>query len=207
MSLVSAVVSDIRVEVNDTASTRFPDDTTVILPLIKQAIRRANRIAQRSQLHFAKKSAALVTVANQNYVDLPADLDIPIGLWRDDLHQRIIQRTEQEWEQIVTSTSVANWFLDLQNNRIQFNAMPTSAINLTFWYFPIVDPSAYTTSSTMPWGGRLDDIIARYVSLRIQNLEEMNTQSDQAILNDMEQSIVSTYAPQNPLMVQRDGWL
>ena len=207
MSLVSALVSDIRVEINDTPSTRFADDTTVILPLVKQAIRRANRIAQRSQLHFAKKSAALVTVANQNYVELPADLDIPIGLWRDDLHQKLKQNTETEWEQIIVSTSVSNWFLDLQNNRILFNAMPTSEINLTLWYYPSLAVDAYTTSSTMPWGGRLDDIIARYCALRIQNIEEQNTQADQAILQDMEASITSTYAPQSPLIIARDGWL
>lgn len=206
MSLVSDCITDIRIEINDNDKTRFSDDTK-ILQLLKQAIRRANRICQRSQLHFAKKSAAIPTVANQAYVDLPADMDIPIGLWRDDLHQKLTQRTETEWEQIVTSTSVANWFLDLQNNRIQLNAMPTGIIALTLWYYPSLNTVAYTTASAMPWGGKLDDIIARYVALRIQNIEEQNTQADQAILTDMEASIVSVYAPQNPLVISRDGWL
>lgn len=207
MSLVSDVIAEVRVELADTDNTRFTDDTTVILPIVKQAIRRANRICQRAQLHFAKKSAALVTVANQNYVDAPADLDIPIGLWRDDLHQKIVQKTESEWEQIITASAVANWFLDLQNSRILLNAAPTGVMNLTMWYFPTIDPSAYTVASTMPWGGKLDDIIARYVALRIQNIEEQNTAQDQAILNDMEASIVSVYAPQSPLTVKMDGWM
>lgn len=207
MSLVSDVIAEVRVEINDTDSTRFPNDTTTILPIVKQAIRRANRICQRAQLHFAKKSAALVTVANQNYVDAPADLDIPIGLWRDDLHQKITQKTESEWEQIITASAVGNWFLDLQNSRILLNAAPTGVMNLTLWYFPTIDPSAYTVASTMPWGGKLDDIIARYVALRIQNIEEQNTAQDQAILNDMEASIISVYAPQSPLTVKMDGWL
>lgn len=206
MSLVSDCITDIRIEINDSDKTRFSDDAK-ILQLLKQAIRRANRICQRSQLHFAKKSAGIPTVANQAYVDLPADMDIPIGLWRDDLHQKLTQRTETEWEQIVTSTSVANWFLDLQNNRIQLNAMPTGIIALTLWYYPSLDTVAYTTASAMPWGGKLDDIIARYVALRIQNIEEQNTAADQAILQDMEASIVSVYAPQNPLVIARDGWL
>jgi hypothetical protein len=207
MSLVSDVIAEVRVEIADTDSTRFTDDTTVILPMVKQGIRRANRICQRAQLHFAKKSAALVTVANQAYVDAPVDLDIPIGLWRDDLHQKIVQKTESEWEQIITASAVANWFLDLQNSRILLNAAPTGVMNLTLWYFPTIDPSAYTVASTMPWGGKLDDIIARYVALRIQNIEEQNTAQDQAILNDMEASIISVYAPQSPLTVKMDGWL
>ena len=206
MSLVSDVITDIRIEVNDSDKTRFPTDTK-ILQLLKQALRRANRICQRSQLHFAKVSASIPTVANQNYVDLPADMDIPIGLWRDDLHQKLTQRTETEWEQIVTSTSVANWFLDLQGNKILLNSTPTGIIGLTLWYYPSLDVTAFSATTPMPWGGKLDDIIARYVALRIQNIEEQNTQADQAILQDMEASIVSVYAPQNPLVIARDGWL
>jgi len=207
MSLLSDVIADIRVELNDTDKTRFTDDTTTILPILKQAIRRANRICQRAQLHFSKKSAALVTVSNQNYILIPADLDVPIGLWRDDLHQKLDQKTETEWQQIVTASSIANWFLDLQNGRILLNATPTDIINLTLWYFPVMDATAYTVSSTMPWNGRLDDIIARYVALRIQNIEEQNTAQDQTILNDMETSIVSVYAPQSPLTIKMDGWM
>jgi hypothetical protein len=207
MSLLSSVITDIRVEINDTGSTRFTDDTTVILPLVKQAIRRANRICQRAGLHFAKKSAALNTVANQAYVPMPDDLDIPIGLWRDDTHNKIIQRTESEWEQIISATGLANWFLDVVNSKILFNGTPSDVTALTMWYFPTVDPSAYTVASTMPWSGKLDDIIARYVALRIQNLDEMNVTMDEKILQDMEVSIVSTYQSQAPIMVAREGWM
>ena len=205
MSLVSDVISDIRIEINDTGSTRFND--TTVLALLKQAIRRANRICQRSQLQFAKKKAAMTTVADQDYIAAPLDIDIPIGLWRDDLHSKITQKNEQDWEQIITAQEIACWFLDVENNKIYFNGVPTHEIDLTMWYFPTVDPSAYDTTSTMPWNGKLDDIIARYVALRLQNIEEQNTTQDQAILNDMEASIVSTYAPLSPLSVSMSGWL
>lgn len=207
MSLVSTVISDIRVEVNDTASTRFTDDTTSILPLVKQAIRRANRICQRQQLHFAKKKAALVTVAGQNYVDFPADFDLPIALFRDDLHVRIPQINEDEWEQIVSADEMAAWFMDYENSKILLNATPATAVNLSFWYFPKIDPSAYTVASTMPWGGKLDDIVSRYVAMRLQNIEEQDVTVDQAILQDMENSIVTTYAPLNPMQVKMKGWM
>lgn len=205
MSLVSDVISDIRIEINDTGSTRFND--TTVLALLKQAIRRANRICQRSQLQFAKKKAAMTTVATQDYLDAPIDIDIPIGLWRDDLHSKITQKTESDWEQIIAAQEIACWFLDVENSRIYFNGVPTHDINLTMWYFPTVDPSAYNATSTMPWNGKLDDIIARYVALRLQNIEEQNTTQDQDILQDMEASIVSTYAPLSPLSVSMNGWL
>ena len=126
MSTVADVITDVRVEINDTGSTRFTDDTTVILPLVKQAIRRANRICQRAGLHFAKKSAAITCTANQAYATMPTDLDIPIGLWRDDTHTKITQRTESEWEQIISASALANWFLDIANSKILLNGTPSA---------------------------------------------------------------------------------
>lgn len=205
MSLVSNVISDIRIEINDIDSTRFTD--TTILAILKQAVRRANRICQRSQLQFAKKKAAMTTVAAQDYLDAPIDIDIPIGLWRDDLHSKITQKTESDWEQIIAAQEIACWFLDVENNKIYFNGVPAHDINLTMWYFPVIDPSAYDVATTMPWNGKLDDIIARYVAMRLQNIEEQNITQDQAILSDMEASIVTTYAPQSPLAIPMNGWL
>ena len=205
MSLVSNVISDIRIEINDIDSTRFTDAT--ILAILKQAVRRANRICQRSQLQFAKKKASMTTVAAQDYLDAPIDIDIPIGLWRDDLHSKITQKTESDWEQIIAAQEIACWFLDVDNNKIYFNGVPAHDINLTMWYFPVIDPSAYDATTTMPWNGKLDDIIARYVAMRLQNIEEQNTTQDAAILQDMEASIVSVYAPLSPLSVSMNGWL
>ena len=207
MSLVSDVIESVRVEINDTANTRFPDDTKTIMPLLKQAIRRAARIAQRNQLQFAKKSVTLQTVAGQNYVDMPTDLDIPLGIWTVSTHEKMHSCNETEWEQIIVAAGTDYWFLDLESNKILLNATPTGVTDLKIWYFPKIDVSAYTTATTMPWNGRLDDIIARYVALRIQNIEEANTAQDQNILAEMEQSIISAYAPQSPLMIARDGWL
>lgn len=203
MSTVAEIISDVRVEVNDPDSTRFSD--IAVLAIVKQAIRRANRICQRQQLHFAKKSVALATVATQAYVTMPVDLDVPIALYRDDLHTKIAQVTENDWEQLTEVGEISSWFLDLQNSRILLNATPQSVINLTFWYFPSLDPSAYTIASTMPWSGRIDDVIVQYVSMRLQNIEEMNIAQNQAILSEMEASIVSVYAPQSPQIIGMKG--
>jgi hypothetical protein len=207
MSLISAVISDIRVEIHDTDLTRFVDDTTVILPLVKQAIRRANRICQRHKLNFAKVSLTFPTVVGLNYVNYPSDLDIPIGLWRTDTHGKITQIDEEVWETILTAPELKYWMLDTENGHIWLSGTPASITDLKFWYFPTVDPSVYTTAHTMPWAGRLDDIIARYVAMRIQNIEEANIQTDQGILQEMENSIIDNYAPMNPLSVPAKGWM
>ena len=207
MSLLSTVIADIRVEINDTESTRFTNDTTVILPLVKQAIRRANRICQRSGLHFAKKKVTLTTTPGQAWVTMPTDMDVPIGLFRSDTKQDIYQLGEQDWETTTSSLPLEYWLLDIENSKILLTATPGSATPMSLWYFPVIDPSAYTSASTMPWGGKLDDVIARYVALRIQNLEEMDTSTDMSILKDMEVSIIETYMPQNPTALSGNGWL
>ena len=82
MSLVSDVITSVRYEINDIDKTRFTTDTP-ILSYVKRAVSRANRIAERNALQFAKKKVTLTTVANQSYVSLPTDFDVDIGLWRD----------------------------------------------------------------------------------------------------------------------------
>lgn len=206
MSLVSDVITDIRVELNDSDSTRWTTDTP-ILAIVKQAIRRANRICQRHGLAFARKSASLTTTADQAYTSLPSDFDIDIGLYRDDTHVPITKRTEDEWERIVSAAAIENWYLDMVNSRINWNGTPTSEIAVTLWYYPTVDPSAYTTASTMPWSGRLDDMIARYVAMRMQNIDEMTVTVDMAILTDMENSIIETYRPLSQTLLPAGGWM
>lgn len=205
MSLVSDVITDIRVELNDSDSTRWTD--TSILAVLKQAVRRANRIAQRYGLAFARKSAAVTTTANQAYSSLPDDFDVPIGLYRDDTHELIAQRREDEWERIFSAGAIENWYCDLVNSRVNWNGTPTSAIACTMWYYPTIASATYTTGTTMPWGGRLDDIICRYTATRMQNIDEMTVSTDMALMADFENQIVEAYRPQSPTMIASEGWM
>jgi hypothetical protein len=211
MSLVSSVITDIRVEIADTSSTLYTDDTTMILPLVKQTIRRANRIIQINDLHFGKKKVSPSTTANQAFLTFTAmgctDLDIPCGLYRTDTDIEIEQLTPAEWETVGTCSALSYYLLDLENSKILFAGTPTEAVALSFWYFPTIDPSVYTTASTMPWSGKLDDIISRYVSLRLQNIAEMDVSTDQGILAEMEASITRTYGLQSPTVLSSKGWM
>lgn len=207
MALISALITELRTDLSDDNSTRFTD--TQLLNLFKKAIRRSNRVVQRNGIQFAKKKATLTTVANQDYLTLSdiTDFDVPIGLWRSDTHSKIPFRTEAEWEQIISASAVSHALLDYQNDKILFKSTPSSALTLYFYYYPTVDPSAYTTASSSPWGGRLDDMIMEYVGLRAKNIDEMSLEFDQQLLQDMENQILQAYMPNAPTIVEGEGWL
>lgn len=212
MSYVGDVITEIRYDVNDSSSTRFTD--ALVLSYVKKAVRRANRIAQRNGLNFAKKSASLTTVASTAYVSLPDDFDSVIGkdcLFRDSDHTIIQMRTEREWEMIETAAALENFIIDQVNSRINLNGTPSAAETLTFWYYPTISTSAWTTSTmatdSMPWSGRIDDIIAEYVGLRLKNIDEMDASFDLQIMTDMENQIIQAYNPISPNIVDGSGWL
>jgi len=205
MATIASLITELRTDLNDDDSTRFTD--TKLLNYYKKAIRRANRIVQRNGIQFAKSKGAINTSATLDYVALPADFDVWHGLYRDDTHREIPKKTEREWETILSASAMANCLLDQANSRIYFNAAPGAVVPLTLWYYPTIDPSAYTTATSTPWGGRLDDIINEYVGLRAKNLDEMDAKFDQALLTDMENQILQAYAPNAPLVAEGSGWL
>ena len=207
MALISALLTELRTDLSDDSSTRFSD--TQLLNLMKKAIRRCNRIVQRNGIQFAKKKATLTTIANQDYLTLSdiTDFDVPIGLWRSDTKVKIPFRTEAQWEQIISATNVSHAMLDYENDKILFQSTPSSALTLNFYYYPTIDPSAYTTASTTPWAGRLDDIIMEYAGLRCKNIDEMDASFDQQLLMDVENQILQSYAPNAPTIVEGEGWV
>jgi hypothetical protein len=208
MALISALITEIRTDISDDGSTRFTD--TQILNVIKKAIRRANRIVQRNGLQFGKKKATISTVASQAYVVLSTsitDFDVAIGLWRSDLYTKIPFRTEAEWEQIISASTLAHAYLDYQNDKIHFKATPSSVLTLYFYYFPTVDVSAYTTATSTPWAGRIDDIISEYTANRLKNIDEMDVSFDMKLLTDMENQILQAYSPNSPTIIEGSGWL
>ena len=212
MALISALITEIRTDLSDDDSTRFSD--TQLLNLFKKGIRRANRICQRNAVQFAKKKITINTIASQAYIDISSvgpvdvsDLDVWNGLFRDGTHKEIPTRTEKEWETIYSATDLSNCLFDQVNSKVYFNGTPDDAEALTLWYYPTIDPSAYTTASSTPWSGRIDDIIMEYVGIRAKNIDEMNAQFDQALMTDMENQILQAYMPNAPLVVEGVGWM
>lgn len=208
---VSGVIDDIRAEVNDADSTRFTD--AVILSVLKKAIRRCNRIAQRNGLNFAKAYTTLTTVANQAYVSLPADFDTAFGkkcLYRDSDHTQIIPMNEDEWETVISPATLSYCLIDQTLNVIKLAGTPSAAETLTFWYYPVINMDSWTTSTkatdAMPWNGKLNDIIVEYAALRLKNNDEMDASLDLQLMTDMENQILQAYAPLSPQIIEGKGW-
>lgn len=205
MSIVSEVITYIRDEVNDESSTRFTDAT--ILRYLKRAIGRAVRIAQREGLTFAKKKVTLTTVSGQEYVNYPTDFDVPIAVYDPYEYYQVRQCSELDWNTIVSASSMDFCYFDSENSRILFKGIPDSASDVYLYYYPKIDTSAYTETSTMPWGGKLDDILIEYVSLRLKNKDEMDVSFDLQLMTDFENNIIRSYRPLNIMSTEGRGWM
>lgn len=206
MSLISDIITSVRYEINDSDSTRYSTDAP-ILSYVKRAISRANRIVQREHIQFGKKKTTLTTTANQAYVSLPSDFDVDIGLYRPSDYAPLKKCTELDWESIISAEAVNFWYLDLENSRILIKGTPDAVESLTFYYFPCIEVASYGVNSTMPWGGRLDDIIVEYVSLRLKNNDEMDVSFDLQLMTDFEKNILLAYAPTSVTVTDGAGWL
>lgn len=208
MATISSLITELRTDLSDDDSTRFSD--TKLLNLFKKAIRRANRVCQRNGIQFAKQSVSLSTVASQAYVDISSavsDFDVFYGLYDDSTNDKIKLQTEDEWEREPTAAALTYCRVDQRNSKIYINGVTDTVKTLTLWYYPTVDPSAYTTASSTPWGGRVDDFIMEYVGVRAKNIDEMDISFDQALLQDMENQILQAYAPNSPTIVEGIGWM
>lgn len=209
MSTVADIITDVRYEISDEMQTRFDGDAT-LLSLVKKAVRRANRVAQRNGLQFAKSSAPISTTVNHSYVTLPTDFDTVAGdkfLFRDGDNSLIKHLTQPSWETIGTVPELEFCLLDPGAGKIHLKGTPASVETLTLWYYPVIDASAYTTATTMPWGGRLDDIISEYVSLRAKNIDEMEATFDLQLMTDLENQILEAYRPVGSTVDETKGWL
>jgi len=208
MALISALITELRVDLADESSTRWTDAS--LLSMFKKAIRRANRIVQRNGIQFAKKHSTFTTVANQTYVVLSTsitDFDVLITMARSDTHQQIRICDDREWETIETADALAVAYIDYAGDKIHFYDKDSAAITINVHYYPTVDPSAYTTASSTPWSGRLDDVLMEYVGFRMKNIDEMDVSIDQQLMQDMEQQILQAYAPNAATINDTRGWL
>ena len=206
MSLLSSIITDIQYQIEDTSDSRF--SAAYKLNIVKLAIRRANRIVQRNGLQFAKKYTDLTTTDDVAYINMPADFDVDIGLWNTGTNEQLTKLSEDTWEELVDPEANMFYLLDYVNSRILIANTPTdSTTTLRLWYYPTVDPSAYTTGSTMPWGGRLDDVITQYAVMRLMNISEMDSSMELQLLQDMEAQILESYKPLTQTLQEKKGWL
>jgi hypothetical protein len=205
MATISTVITQIRYDVEDPTGTRWSDAT--ILNFIKVGIRRMNRIVQRNRLKFGQMNETGTFTASQAYFNMPDDFDIFEFLFRTDLQKEIKLFEDREWEGLKSTDVLQGCNLDYANSRISLRGTPGSAIPYSLYYFPTIDPSDYTTSSSMPWSSRLDDQIAEYVGFRLKNIDEMDVSMETQLLADLETQILQAYDPNQSQYVEDSGWV
>jgi len=199
MSTVANVITDIRVNLDDVDSTRFTSDTTIILPLIKKALRRAENIAIRKGLEFVKTRTTLTLLEDAKTVALPALFKRDIAMYYD--YAEVPKRDNDYFERCSSGTM---WRVNGAN--AEFKTAATADTDYIFWYFPYIDFSAYAVGTTMPWDGKLDDIIIAYVTMRLLNLDEYDANMELELLADMETNILETYGPITAMLQESDGY-
>lgn len=206
MSLVSDVISQIRLELNDQQSARWSD--AELLLWIRKAIARVTPILYRNGIQFARSTSTITTVAGQAAYSLPSDFGTPYGLYRDSNHVKLTQCSEDEWNTLASAGEATNWAIlyDTGTQKIYIKGTPASAYTLTFVYYPVISTSAYTTASTMPWGGKLDQVVSEYVRVCCLNSDEQSITTDVQLMTDIENNILSFYGAQSPIVIQRAGW-
>lgn len=205
MATIATLITQIRYDVEDPSGTRWTDAT--ILNFVKVGIRRMNRIVQRNRLKFGQTRTTGTFTAAQEYISMPADFDIFDYLFRTDTRKELKLFEDREWEGLQATDVLQACNLDYSNSRINLRGTPGSAIAYVLYYFPTVDPSAYTTSSSMPWSSRLDDQIAEYVGFRLKNVDEMDVSMDTQLLQDLETQILQAYDPNQSQYVEDGGWV
>jgi len=205
MATIATLITQIRYDVEDPSSTRWTD--AAILNFVKIGIRRMNRIVQRNRLQFGKLRTELTTTASTAYVSMPDDFDIFDVMYRTDTRKPIRLFEDWEWEELQSTDSLQACQLDYENSRIKLKGTPSEELTLALYYFPEIDPSAYTTSTTMPWSSRLDDQIAEYVGFRLKNVDEMDVAMETQLMADLETQILQAYDVNRPQYVEDGGWV
>lgn len=203
MSTIADVIDDIRIELDDAADARWSDANLV--KLIAKSVRRLSHVLRRNEIPFARTYGSISTVSGTESYSLPSDFMAAVGLFRDATNMEMTQYADAAFERIVSAAEFATYCI--RGGSVYINGTPTSAENLTLIYWPIIDTSAYATDTTMPWDGKLDDIIAEYCAIRCKNIDEMDLAYDAKLMTDIENNILSTYGTLNPSMTTMRGWL
>ena len=206
MSAVSDVITQVKYNIADENGTRYSPAT--YLNMVKQAVNRANRILQRNGIQFAKTNADITTTNGQAYITMPVDFDVDIHVGIPATGVELEKYDESDWNAEIAPAGNTLYMLDYVNSRILIKGTPTDSTTvIRVYYYPTVITSAYTTGTTMPWSGRLDDMIAQYVAMRLLNIAEMDVAVELSLLQDLESQILEVYRPAASTISAGAGWM
>lgn len=203
MATIASLISDLRVELSDANSSRWTD--AKLVTLIGKCVRRTNDLLIRYQMRFAEATDTFNTVVGTTTYSLPADFDIPIALYRDDRDDRLKHTDDDYWEIITACAENIRWRINGSN--IEVRDAPTVVTGMTFYYYPEIDTSAYTTSTNLPWSGRVDDVIGEYLLVRCGNIDEADVSFDKMLESEITRGRLKKYEALRPQPDTVEGYL
>ena len=205
MDIQTLIDNHIRPKLDDDEEVRWDDDQMV--NIIMEVVDQVGTILNRHGLQFAKEKTTLTTVADQGYIDV-SSLDPPIAsiidIYDPGTAKPLKHEEEDGWERLLNPGGVYHYlWLD---DKIYLKNTPTAVGDLTMWYWPDIDTSAWTVSTPMPWGDRLNFIIAQQVVVICQNVDEMDIAMDDKWLKALELKIARKFGGLHARKVERKGW-
>ncbi len=202
MSTVANVVALAKLY-GDYDSTRFTDPELALL--VGQAVQRVNHLFYQNDIALGTSLYTFDTIPGESVYPLPVDYMAPAqGLYRSDLKQRLELIGTDDWEQRGAPGEMRYW--RVWDGDVYIAGTPNGIVGMNLYYFPIVDTSEYTTSTEMPWDGKMDAPIARYMFMLAANIDEMDVTFDSKILADIEALHLNTYSSGTPNNKNVQGW-
>jgi len=201
---VESLIEKIRVELEDSQDARWTD--AKLLVLTKKSIDRMTKVLMKASVKFAKNYVDFDTVVDEDQYSLPGDymaLDSMYRIRKEDKTgwaQTVILLNDDEWERMISATETTNW--RIWGSNIEVFDMPKSEVSLRFYYWPSVNTGDWTTdnltSSQMPWGGQMDEVIAEYITLRCKNIDEKDLQWDLRLLANLSDDYLDIFGTSEP---------
>ena len=194
MATISDILDYVR-DVTDDVGDQPRMSDAVGLRYAKRALQRAWQVIVNNNLPIGVSTQAYTTTADQQNEDLPSDFQKHIGLQRDSTGKMLRYINVEQWARLYRAGESECTIWTILDDDIYLASTPSAAIDLTLFYWPTLDLSAYSVNTSMPWGGKLDEPIKNYLTLLALNTDEYNLDQDMAFLQEMENQIVTGLAP------------
>ncbi len=191
----------IRVNLDDDIKSRWTDQQ--LLAFVKQAVRRAQAVGHKNRFEFMRSKSDFTLPANSTQRLLPTDFIVQSSIWRKDTNREIDNISVEDYETQKYTEELSKYIID--SGYLEFNQGSENDVPIRLRYYQDALPDALMLQSNMPWNGRLDYPICDYVQVRALNVDRYNTNPDAALLNDMEDAILTMYQSLEPTMAMATG--
>jgi len=208
MATIGSLIDNIRVFIRDKDESRW--QTEDLLVLGGSAIENINHELYQQGITFARSSATFTTASGTYQYGLSSDLSVTDfmmwdSLWDTDDDDQLIHMTDETWEDVSSVAEAGYWRLNGTN--IEIRGTPSSAINMRFYYWPEIDTSSYTRSTSAPWSDRCNRIIEEYVTARALHRDEMMSSGSAVFAYNVSQAVYRTFAHYGGSKPMVEGWL